>query len=91
METVAVTIEFPESFLTAAGVRKQEMDRWLRESGVVDLYRRGRISLGKATEMLGLPTKWEMIAVLARHDVWLNYTAEDAEQDWDTLHEVLPR
>jgi hypothetical protein len=41
--------------------------------------------------MLGLPTKWEMISVLAKHDLWFDYTAEDAEQDWETLKEVLSR
>jgi predicted HTH domain antitoxin len=91
METIAVTLEFPKSFLTAAGVRKQEVDEWLRESAAIELYRQGRVSLGKATEMLGLPTKWEMISVLAKHDLWFDYTAEDAEQDWETLKEVLSR
>jgi len=42
-----------------------------------------RISLGKAAELAGVPTKIEMMAALAKHGVWLNYTAEDARKPGD--------
>lgn len=85
METVTVTISFPKSILAAAGVREQELDALIRETVAVELYRCGRLSLGKAAELAGRATKWEMLSVLAKHDVWLDYTAEDAAADLSML------
>lgn len=89
METVAITISLPRSLLAAADVREQELAKLTRETVAVDLYRRGRLSLGKAAEVAGLATKWEMTALLARHDVWLDYDAQDIWDDAAVVREVL--
>jgi predicted HTH domain antitoxin len=89
MDTVEVVVTFPRSLLAAARVRESELDRLIREYVAVELYRQRKVSLGKATELAGIATKLDMMAALARHDVWLDYTAEDAAQDWETLREVL--
>lgn len=89
MDTVQVTISLPRSVLSAAGVREGELDRLVRELVAVELYRQGRVSLGKAAEVAGLSTKWEMMSTLARHGVWLDYTVEDATYDAATLKELL--
>lgn len=91
MYDVKVTLSLPRSLLAAAGLRTHELDRFVLESVVVDLYRQGKISLGKAMEVAGVPTKWEMMSVLARHGVWIDYTADDAREDWITLTKVLGR
>src|SRR5207248_7670242 len=89
-DTIQVTISLPRSLLPAAGVREEELDHVLREALAVDLYRRGQLSLGKAAELAGAATKMEMAAVLAKHDVWLDYTADDAFADADSLAEHRP-
>ncbi len=91
METVTITLSLPKSVLAAAGVREQELDRFVREAIAVELYRQGRLSLGKATELAGFATKQEMLTVLAKHDVWLDYTAHDAVDDLETLDRVCPQ
>jgi predicted HTH domain antitoxin len=85
METLEVKVSFPKSVLAAAGVQEQELDELIRESLAIDLYRRGLLSLGKAAELAGVATKWEMMTVLAKHDVWVDYTADDAVKDADAL------
>ncbi len=90
METVTITLSLPKSVLAAAGVREQELDRFVREAIAVELYRQGRLSLGKAAELAGFATKQEMLTVLAKHDVWLDYTAHDAADDLETLDRVCP-
>lgn len=81
-------ISLPKFVLAAAGVREQELSALIREVMAVELYRRGRLSLGKAAELAGLATKWEAISMLARHDVWLDYTADDAAADLATLESL---
>ncbi|PIY49844.1 MAG: hypothetical protein COZ06_12520 [Armatimonadetes bacterium CG_4_10_14_3_um_filter_66_18] len=75
--------------MPAAGVEERELPALIREYFAVELYRLGRVSLGKAAELAGVTTKTEMMAALARHGVWLNYTAEDAAEDLETLRTLL--
>jgi len=46
----------------------------------LDLYREGKVSLWKAAKIAGL-SLWEMIDLLAREKVLLNYTIEDLRED----------
>jgi predicted HTH domain antitoxin len=55
----------------------------------IALYREGRISLGKAKELAGVESKWEMIQLLNQRGVDLNYTARDAKEDLETLNRIL--
>lgn len=88
MDTLDVTVTLPRSILATAGVREEGLDRLLRETLAVELYRMRRVSLGKAAEIACL-NRWEMLSLLAKHDVPLNYTADDAARDWDAIEEVL--
>lgn len=90
MDTLDVTVTLPKSILGTAGVREADLDRVLRESLAVEWYRLRRVSLGRAAEIAGVD-RWEMLALLAKHDVSLNYTAAAAEQDWQAIEEVLAR
>ena len=46
----------------------------------LDLYREGKVSLWKAAKIAGL-SLWEMIDLLAKEKVLLNYTIEDLRED----------
>ncbi len=85
MKTVTVTVSIPQSVLAATGLQEQELAGFIREAIAVELYRQGRLSLGKAAEVAGVATRQEMMAVLAKHGIWLDYTAADAEADLATL------
>lgn len=67
----------------------KKVEQSVIETIAVDLYRRQQISLGKAAEIARVPSKWQMGQILVKYDVWLDYTAEDAEQDWNRLRKVL--
>jgi predicted HTH domain antitoxin len=55
----------------------------------VELYREGKLSLGKAAELAGTKSKWEMLMLLSVRGIPLDYTADDAEKDLKTLEVVL--
>lgn len=56
-----------------------------KRSLAVELYREGKLSLGKAAELAGFQNKWEMLMLLAEKGVTIDYTAEDARKDLKTL------
>jgi len=84
---MAATITLPESVLQAIRV----LDRFIRRILALELYREGRLSLGKAAEVAGARNKWEMVMLLDEKGVALDYSAEDAEQDLNTLKNYLRR
>ncbi len=91
MENLKAEVNLPESFLNMLKLKKEDLDQFIRHSLAVELYREGRISLGKAAEVAGVKTKWEMLMLLNERGVSLDYTAEDAEKDLKNLQEVLGR
>lgn len=82
MDTIDVSVTLPKSVLAAAKVRDKE---FIRESLALQLYRSGRTSIGKSAEIVGLATKWEMMQLLAKHDVPIDYSAEDARRDFEIV------
>lgn len=83
------TITLPDSVLSAIRVREADLDRFIRRLLAVELYREGKISLGKAAEVAGARNKWEMIMLLDEKGVPLDYSAEDADQDLKALRKHL--
>ena len=48
--------------------------------GLVELYREGKLSLGKAAEVAGVRNKWEMLMLLNEKGVAIDYTAEGRDK-----------
>jgi len=91
MGVVKAKVNLPRSFLAALKVGEDELDLFIRRSLAVELYREGKLSLGKAAEVAGARNKWEMLMLLNEKGVPLDYTADDAEKDLKTLQEALGR
>jgi len=89
MATASATIQLPESFFSV--IKTTDLNKFVRETLAVDMYREGKISLGKAKELAGARNKWEMLLILDRKGVPINYSAEDAKKDVKTLKSVLKR
>lgn len=87
-ENVEITLKLPKSILPLMGSTETSIGQSIIETVAVALYHRRQISLGKAAEIAGIPVE-QMNQLLAKHGVSLDYTAEDAAQDWNTLREML--
>ncbi len=88
---VRAEVDLPGSVLALIKVDKDQLGPFIRRSLAVELYREGRLSLGKAAELAGAKSKWEMLMLLSERGVSLDYTAIDAKKDLQTLKEVLDR
>ncbi len=89
MNQAVLTLEFPEFLANITGVKKKNLNDYIRRTLAVELYREGKLSLGKAKELASLPNKWEMIRLLDSRGVPIDYSVEDAESDLDTLDTLL--
>ncbi len=88
MSEIKTTLSLPASFPFSVKVRESEMPDFIKRTLAIELYREGKISLGKAAELAGVRNKWEMLTLLDKSGVPLNYTIEDFEKDLDTLERI---
>ncbi len=72
MAESVLKLEVPGNVLQALRVPKGQLVEFLRHSLAVELYREGKISLGKAKEFANLDNKWEMIQLLNERGVELH-------------------
>jgi predicted HTH domain antitoxin len=68
-----------------------KLQTFIKRSLAVELYREGRFSQGKAAELAGAKSKWEMLMLLSVRGVPLDYTANDAKKDLQTQEVALGR
>jgi len=90
MNHVSVNLQVPDFIINTIDIDRDKLEEYFRQTLAVELYREGKISLGKAKEFAALPNKWEMIQLLNFRGVPINYSAEDAEADLETLDKLLP-
>ncbi len=77
MSALTVQFELPADVLGALDVPRGQLSQRLKELISLELFREGRISSGKAAELLGI-TKEGFVQILARHGV--PYFSESAEE-----------
>jgi len=76
----SVTVEIPAEALALAGLDDQPVSERARRLLVLELFREGRVSLGRAAELAGQSVE-EFMDFAAHREVPLHYTAEDLDQD----------
>lgn len=89
MNQVTLKMDVPDFLVNLADIKKNKLQEYIRQTLAVALYREGKLSLGKAKELAHLSNKWEMIQLLNSRGVPLDYQADDAEADLETLENIL--
>jgi predicted HTH domain antitoxin len=64
MRTVRAVVDLPDSVLALLKADKDQMVPFIKRSSAVELYREGRLSLGKAAELAGARRRWKMSMLL---------------------------
>jgi len=67
---------------------KKDAESEVKQAMVFDFVRRGKISKGRAAELLGI-SLWDLPALLAQYDMpWFEYSPEDLKHDLDMLKKL---
>ena len=84
-KTCTLTVELPESIVQKRGPTAQDAARHLEKLALIELFRAGDLSGGRAAELLGL-SRADWLDLLARHGVSHTVvTGEDLEHDLKAL------
>ncbi len=85
MDTVQVSIELPREVFSALGLAQAQAIQNIQEFLVIGLYQEGKISSGKAAELLGI-TRRDFIRTLARKGIpYFAYSAEELAEEFKSV------
>ena len=70
----AISIELPDEIVELFG--EAELEVSLKQWTLLELVRTGRLSSGKAAEILGM-TRWEFMELMSSHDIPMANFSED--------------
>src|SRR5580704_684947 len=85
---VNVTVHIPDdlaSRLTAAG---GDLSRRALEALAAEEYKHDRLTKPELQSLLGIETSFQLDEFLKAHDVWIEYTTEDAERERRSLERL---
>ncbi|NUM37023.1 MAG: UPF0175 family protein [Candidatus Brocadiae bacterium] len=89
MNTIKMTLDYPEDILLALNETSEEFSKRLKILGAVKLYELSKLSLGKASELAGMD-KISFIAELDKCKVpVIKYPLESLKQEIDTLKDLI--
>ena len=80
-----ITIEIPDTLAHKLEAKWDNLERKLLELWVIEAYRDGSISSGRARELLEFSTRLELDAFFKEREVYLHYDMDDLEQDRQTM------
>jgi predicted HTH domain antitoxin len=80
----SIEILVPEEIVNLLG-SEEAVRQEAREAFIFDLVRRGKVSKGKAAELLGI-SLWDLPDLIAQYQMpWFSYGQEELERDLETL------
>ena len=73
--------EIPDDLAGRLGAPAVDLSRRALEVFVVEEYKHGRFSKSDLRRLLGIETRYELDGFLKAHEVWIDYTIEDAHRE----------
>ena len=90
-DDITVQVTLPRELLFESGLSQQEAGAALLRAFVLSLYRRDRISSGKAAYLLGVH-RLTFIRMLAEEGIpYLDYTSEELEDEIAVVRQWSPQ
>jgi len=83
-----ISVKVPRDLVRILKVKDEEVPKLVKLYLAIELYREGKVSLGKAAEIAGV-SKWEMMEIIASKNIPIQYDVKDLERDIKTLEELL--
>jgi predicted HTH domain antitoxin len=92
MDVMRVTIQLPDDISAALEEQWHDVPRRSLEAIAVEAYRSGALTESQVRRLLGLESRFQVHALLKEHNVALQYTTADLEDDLQAQRElgILP-
>ena len=80
-----LTVEIPDDIAGRLSAGGGDLSRRALEALLAEEYKRERLTKPELQRLLGIETSFQLDEFLKAHDVWIEYTREDAEREIEGL------
>ncbi len=82
-KTIKTEIQLPADILYYLGIDKTRTEYFVKKNFLLELYREGRISLGRMAALLEV-SRTEMLGIMKDSKIPLNYGVSELDEDIET-------
>jgi hypothetical protein len=79
-----VRLDLPDELSIALAAFGPDLSRAAFEAIALEAYRERKLTTAQLRRILGFESRYELDGFLKKHEVWLEYTWRDLEQDRET-------
>lgn len=83
-----VTLELPDELFAALAPSGQDLPRAALGAMALEAYRERKLTTEQLRRLLGFESRYDLDGFLKLHEVWLDYTLKDLEQDRETHRRI---
>jgi len=83
-----VTLDLPDELAAFLAVSGHGLERAAFETIALEGYRERKLTTAQLRRLLGFESRYELDGFLKQHEVWLDYTWQDLEQDRETHRQL---
>jgi hypothetical protein len=85
---MTLTVHIPDDLASRLSAAEGDLPRRALEALAAEEYKRDRLSKTELRQLLGIETSFQLDEFLKAHDVWIEYTLEDAERERQGLQRL---
>ena len=83
-----LTIQIPDDLASRLNAAGADLSRRALEAFSLEEYKSGHLTQAELRRLLGFGTRYQLDGFLKAHDVWIDYTLEDAARERETLERL---
>ena len=83
-----LTVHIPDEIAGRLCVGGVDLSRRALEALLAEEYKHDRLTKPELQQLLGIETSYDLDGFLKAHDVWIEYTREDAERERASLQQL---
>lgn len=83
-----LSVPIPDDLASRLRATGPDLSRRALEAFALAEYKSGRISEAELRRLLGFGTRYQLDGFLKAHDVWIDYTMEDAKLERESLERL---
>jgi hypothetical protein len=79
-----LTLDLPDELSAALAASGPDLSRAAFEAIALEAYREHKLTTSQLRRLLGFASRYELDGFLKQHEVWLDYSWQDLENDRET-------
>ncbi len=83
-----LTVPIPDDLARRLSAADGDLSRRALEAFALEEYKSGRVTQAELRCLLGFGTRYQLDGFLKAHEVWIDYTLEDAQREREDLERL---